>query len=200
MARPIDNDKRRALALEAVTVLEKDGLDLSNAALAARLGLKRPTLLYYFPAKASILEAALEALLTEQAGFVFARVQAAGDHPLDQLAAWLEGVHAFHHGREGRIVFLTQAIASLGVDASARFVEIGDQAFALQRTYIRGQLDAAIAAGRMRACDTDALVRLVRSTVDGLLIQRFMTGCALEPVHTFFRAHVLDPLRIEEAS
>lgn len=197
MARPVDIAKRRALALQAVAVLEKDGLDTSNAALATALGLKRPTLLYYFPSKGQILESALEALLTEQAAFVTARVEAA-EHPLDQLAAWLEGVHAFHHGREGRIVFLTQAIASLGFDAAARFVEIGDQAFALQRALMKGRLEEAIAAGRMRACDTEALVRLVRSSVDGLLIQRFMTGCDLQPIHTFFRDHVLAPLRLEE--
>lgn len=194
MARPVDNERRRALAARAAAVLQKEGLNLSNAQLAERLELKRPTLLYYFPTKAAILESALEGLLAEQVGFVVERMEA-HEHPLDQLGAQVRAVHAFHHDREGRMVFLTQAIASLGMDTAERFIRIGDQAFEAHRQLMKARLQAAMDEGRMHECDVDSLVRLVRSTVDGLMVQRFMTGCALEPVHDFFERHVLGPLK-----
>lgn len=194
MARVMDNARRQALAAQAVAVLQEEGLDLPNATLAERLQLKRPTLLYYFPNKASILESALEAMFTEQVAFVMAQM-AQHEHPLDQLDAQIRAVHAFHHGREGRVVFLTQAIASLGMQTAERFLVMGDLAFEAQRNRMKVLLREAIDAGRMWPCDVDALVRLVRSTVDGLMVQRFMTGCELQPVHDFFKSHVLDPLR-----
>lgn len=194
MARPIDNERRRALARQAVAVLQAEGLDLSFAALAERLELKRPTLLYYFPTKASIVEAALEELLMAQAAFVIPRMEAE-DHPLDQLMAQLQAVHAFHQGREDRVVFLSQAVASLGLAGAAPIIEIGNQVFEAQRQLMKGRLRAAIEAGRMAACDVDALMALVRSTIDGMMVQRFMTGCDVAPVHRFFEEHVLDPLR-----
>jgi len=194
MARVMDNARRQDLAEQAVAVLQQEGLDLPNATLAERLELKRPTLLYYFPNKASILESALQAMFTEQVAFVIARMSE-HEHPLDQLDAQIRAVHAFHHGREGRVVFLTQAIASLGMNTAERFLVMGDQAFEAQRNLMKVRLREAIDEGRMQPCDVDALVRLVRSTVDGLMVQRFMTGCALQPVHDFFKSQVLDPLR-----
>ncbi len=190
----MDSARRTALAQQAVAVLQTHGLNLSNAALAQQLQIKRPTLLYYFPTKASILEAAWQEMFTDQVAFVLQRM-AAHQHPLDQLDAQLRAVHDFHHGREGRVVFLTQSIATLGMPTAERFIRLGDQAFEAQRNLMKVRLQEAIDAGQMHPCDVDALVRLVRSTVDGLLVQRFMTGCALEPVHDFFKRHVLDPLR-----
>lgn len=194
MARPIDNEKRRELARRAVAVLQAEGLDLSFAALAERLELKRPTLLYYFPTKASIIEAALEELLLAQAAFVIPRMEAEA-HPLDQLLAQLVSVHAFHQGREDRVVFLSQAVASLGMAGAHRIIDIGNQVFEAQRQVMKGRLQAAIAEGRMHPCDVDALMALLRSTVDGMMVQRFMTGCDVAPVHRFFKERVLDPLR-----
>lgn len=194
MARAMDVEYRRALAERAAAVLQAEGLDVSNAALAARLELKRPTLLYYFPTKAAIIEEAFSAMFAEQVAFVLERM-AAHEHPLDKLDAQIRAVHAFHHGREDRVVFLTQAIASLGMKTAERFVELGNQAFEAHRQQLKVELREAILEGRMKACDVDALIRLVRSTVDGLMVQRFMTGCDLQPVHDFFTAHVLDPLR-----
>lgn len=198
MARIMDSARRQDLAHQAVAILQARGLNLSNAALAEQLEIKRPTLLYYFPTKASILEVAWQEMFTEQVAFVLQRM-AEHRHPLDQLDAQLRAVHAFHHGREGRVVFLTQSIAALGMPTAERFIRLGDQAFEAQRNLMKVRLQEAIDAGQMRPCDIDALIRLVRSSVDGLLVQRFMTGCALEPVHDFFKQYVLDPLRLAAA-
>lgn len=194
MARTADPDRRRDLAERAIAVLQTEGLDVSNATLASRLEIKRPTLLYYFPNKAQILEEAFTAMFAEQVAYVVERM-AAADHPLDKLDAQIRAVHAFHHGREDRVVFLTQAIASLGLARTQQFVELGNQAFEAHRQALKVSLREAIVDGTMHPCDVDSLIRLVRSTVDGLMIQRFMTGCALAPVHDFFKQTVLDPLR-----
>ena len=193
MARAIDIDKRRELAREAVAVLQREGLDAPMSTLAEALGIKRPTLLYYFPTRMAIVENALADLLTEQALFVVARMSA-HDHPLDQLYAQIQGVHAFHHGREERVVFLSQAIAAFGVGES-RVIEIGNAAFEAQRAEMKKRLRLAIRQGRMHACDPDALLRLVRATIDGLMVQRVMTRCDLAPVHKFLWEHVLRPLK-----
>jgi len=196
MARTADPQRRRALAERALAVLQAEGLDLPNATLAERLELKRPTLLYYFPTKAAIFEEIFAAMFTEQVAFVLARM-AEHPHPLDKLDAQIRAVHAFHHGREDRVVFLTQAIASLGGEAARRFAELGNQAFEAHRQALKVSLREAILDGRMQDCDVEALIRLVRSTVDGLMVQRFMTGCDLAPVHDFFKSTVLDPLKTE---
>lgn len=196
MARTVDTERRRALAEQALKVLQAEGLDLPNTTLAARLEIKRPTLLYYFPSKAAIFEEVFAAMFTEQVAFVLARI-AEQDHPLDKLDAQIRAVHAFHHGREDRVVFLTQAIASLGGDAARRFADLADQFFEAHRQALKVSLREAILDGRMQDCDVDALIRLVRSTVDGLMVQRFMTGCDLRPVHDFFKSTVLDPLKRE---
>ena len=193
MARPIDHERRQDLARDAVEVLKREGLNVSTKALAEALGIKRPTLIYYFPTKAAIVETALEALLFEQAQFVIAKMEAE-DHPLRQLHAQVKAVHEFHHGREERIVFLSQAIAASGIDRTSRFIEIGNLAFEAQRDVMRQRLRAAIADGRMQACDVESLIRIVRSAIDGLMVQRVMTGCDLAPIHEFLWDHMLGPL------
>lgn len=194
MSRPTDHEKRAALAREAVEVLRREGVDLPMSTLAARLGINRTTLLYYFPTKAAILERELEDLLTAQAAFVVPRMLA-HDHPLDQLEAQMRAVHAFHEGREDRIVFLSQAIAAAGITGDNRFIEIGNQVFHAQRVAMRERVGRAIQAGAMQPCDADALMSVVRSLIDGLLVLRVMTGCDLAPVHAFIRQHIFAPLR-----
>jgi AcrR family transcriptional regulator len=111
MARPAEPEKKLEIAREAVTILQREGVDLSMAALADALSLKRPTLLYHFPTKADLVQLALIDLLTEQHAFVTEKV-AKHMHPIDRLYAHLRAVHAFHAGNEARVVFLTQAIAA----------------------------------------------------------------------------------------
>ena len=45
--------------------------------------------------------------------------------------------------------------------------------------------------------DVDALIAVVRSFNDGLIIQRVMLGADLAPIHTFIWEHVLSPLKLE---
>ena len=196
MGRPVDIDKRRQLARRAIAVLQQEGLDLSMTALADALGMKRPTLLYYFPDRAAIAETALEDLLAEQAVFVLEQI-AKHEHPLDQIFAHVKAVHTFHHGKEQRLIFLTQAIAAASRERVDRFIDIGNRVFDAHRCAMVERLRDAMAQGTMRRCDPEALMQLVRSVNDGLIVQRLMTGIDLEPAHTLLWEQFLRPLKLE---
>jgi AcrR family transcriptional regulator len=196
MARTLQIEKRRDLARKAMEILRREGLEMSMTALAASLGLKRPTLLYYFPDRASIVEIALEATLAEQVMFVVSEMGKV-QHPVDRLYAQVCSVHRFHRGREERIIFLIQALATASKERTDRILTIGNQAFEMHRLKLARDIETAIANGTMHSCDPQALIQLVRSVVDGVLLQRVMTDCEFEPIHAFLWKHVLEPLKSE---
>jgi AcrR family transcriptional regulator len=199
MARPAETDKRLDLARRAVAILQREGLELSAAQLAERLGVKRPTLLYHFPSYAPIFETVLQESLAEQALFVMAQVEE-HEHPIDRLYAQLRAVHEFHRGREERILFLTQAIAATGGTRARAIVEAGSQVFEAYRRAAADRIREGIAQGLVAPCDADALVALMRAINDGLMIQRVFGGLALEPVHELVWERLLLPLKLEAAS
>lgn len=199
MARALDTEKRLDLAQRAVAVFQRDGLSLPAEQLARALGMKRPTLLYHFPTYADIVETALIALLTEQAMFVTAEVER-HEHPIDRLFAQLRAVHAFHHGKEARVVFLTQAIAAT---SGARVSEILQRGAAVFESFRRGAADRVregIAAGTVAPCDADALVDTVRALIDGLMLQRVTGGGPLDAAHELVWQHLLLPLKLTPPS
>jgi AcrR family transcriptional regulator len=196
MARPAEPEKRRALARQAVGVLQREGVDISMSELAEGLGIKRPTLLYHFPSKSHIVERALEELLREQAEYVLARV-AEHEHPMDRLFAQIKAVHAFHHQREARVVFLTQAIAASSGERMAQIMEVGNHVFEAHRRAAASLIRRGIAEGTVRPCNPQAVIATIRAMTDGLMVQRVMTDLNLDPVHEFLWEHVLLPLKIE---
>lgn len=198
MPRPPEDEKRRELARRAVAVLQREGLEISMARLAEILELKRPTLLYHFPTKGHIIEVALEDLLTEQAAFVLERI-APYAHPIERLDAQLRAIHAFHHGREARIVFLSQAVAACAGDRMAAIIEVGNQVFAPYRQALADAIRRGVEDGTVAPCDPDALIALVRAVTDGLLVQRVMTGLELGPVHDLLSERLLRPLNLSRA-
>ncbi|MBK7580822.1 MAG: helix-turn-helix transcriptional regulator [Myxococcales bacterium] len=181
------------MARDAVAVLARLGLGTPMSRLADELGVKRPTLHYHFPSRAHIVEAALEELLTEQALFVMERVNQ-HEHPIDRLFAQLSAVHAFHHGREGRIAFLSQAIAASG-ERVTEIIDVGNRVFEAQRQAAVELLEQGMADGTVEACDAQALISVIRALTDGLVAQRVMTDLDLTPVHEFIWTHLLSPLK-----
>ncbi|MBX3246826.1 MAG: TetR/AcrR family transcriptional regulator [Myxococcales bacterium] len=195
MGRPPEHEKRRALAHEAVALMQREGLDVPMSRLAEALGLKRPTLLYHFPTKAQIVQTALEELMVEQARFVLERIESV-DHPIDRLYAQVRAVHEFHHGREARILFLTQALAATGGAQMNAMVEGAARVFEAQRRANAARIRAGIEAGVVAPCDPEALVQLVRAIVDGLMFQRVTEGIDLAPIHALLWERVLAPLKL----
>lgn len=193
MARPSEPEKRLEMARDAVSVLARLGLGTPMSRLADELGVKRPTLHYHFPTRGHIFETALEELLTEQALFVMERVNR-HDHPIDRLFAQLQAVHEFHHGREERIVFLSQAIAASG-ERMSEIIAVGNRVFESQRRAAVKLLEDGMADGTVAPCDAESLVAVIRALTDGLMVQRVMTDVDLAPVHQFLWAHLLSPLK-----
>jgi hypothetical protein len=106
-------------------------------------------------------------------------------------------VHAFHHGRESRIVFLSQAIAATSGARVQEIVSRGAEVFEAFRKAAADRVREGIAAGIVAPCDADALVTTMRALTDGLMLQRVTQGIALGPSHELVWAHLLAPLKIE---
>lgn len=195
MARPVNTEKRPQLVQKAIEVMRQEGINISNTRLAEALELKRPTLLYYFPERVAIFEQALADLLSEQVAFVVERMMK-HDHPIDQLYEQVRSVHAFHHEREDRVVFLTQALAAAGAERTGEIIEIGNRAFEMHRQALTARIRAGIENGIIKPCDPDSLIRICRALVDGLMVQRVMTGCDLAPIHQLLWEGLLAPLKM----
>ncbi len=194
MPRTPDHDKRRALARRAIDILQQEGLSISTARLAKLLEIKRPTLLYHFPTRGHLAELALEDLLSEQTAAILPEVLK-HDHPLDQLQAQVSAIHAFHQGHEARLLFLAQAIATVGAKRMAEIIDVGNRVYEPYRRLLAERIEEEVAAGTMAPCDPQALLALVRSVTDGLIVQRVMNGIDLGPVHELLWTRVLEPLK-----
>ena len=194
MARPRETDKRNDLARRAARVLEEKGLAISTEQLARELGVNRTTLLYHFPSYADVFRTVLTELMIEQAAFVAKEVDAC-DHPIDRLYARIRAAHAFHRGRERRIVFLSQAVA---VTAGPEVTEILRglvELFDADRRALVVGLERGIAEGTVAPCDAKALVSLARALIDGVTIQSVTSAVDADAIHALFWEKVLLPLK-----
>jgi AcrR family transcriptional regulator len=194
MARPPDPEKHHALARAAVDVLQREGLSIPASRLAEALGIKRPTLLYHFPTYGHLVETALTDILQEQAAFVMEQVNK-HHHPVDRLYAQMLAVHAFHAGREARMVFLTQAIAATAGTRVTEILENANAVFEVFRAAQVAAIEEGVAQGLVKATHASALVAVVRALVDGLMVQRVLTNVELAPVHALVWEHLLAPLK-----
>src|SRR5256885_8103533 len=100
MPRQPDLAYRAQLARDAFAVLQARGVGTSMRELAEALGVKRPTLYFYFPDLGAVFETVLEQTYRALAEEVVARTRAQGiDHPLDRLRAVVDATIAFHRQR-----------------------------------------------------------------------------------------------------
>jgi AcrR family transcriptional regulator len=194
MARPREIEKTRELALRAAAVLEREGLTISMERLARELDLKRPTLLYHFPTLSHIIELALTDLLLAQAAHVELRVERKA-HPIDRLYARLLAIDEFHRAREGRLLFLTQAIAVTGGKRVGEILAAASGLFDAARRDMVRRIERGIEEGIVQPCDARALVSLLRSVIDGLTIQRVTAPGSVASVHRMVWERVLLPLK-----
>jgi AcrR family transcriptional regulator len=96
--------------------------------LADALGVKRPTLYFYFPDLGSVFESVLDQTYQQLAEVVLARVRAQS-HPLDRLRAVVEATIDFHRERPQLIGGLLQLWSVAGRDFAsvlARERQIGE--------------------------------------------------------------------------
>lgn len=134
-------------------------------ALAAALGVRKQTILYWFPSK----DALLDAVITRSAGELAASMQAA----LDGAGGGWEKVEAVVRSvfrlaaRRPELLGLVREVSRLGPPAATRML------VALQPLVQRASefLEAEMDAGRMRRHDPNLLLLAIYSTVIGMVTE-----------------------------
>ena len=193
MPRPRDEERRKDLADRACAILAREGLGISAEQLAQALGIKRPSLLYYFPTYADILMSSLVDLLMKQTAFVSERVERES-HPLRQLYIRVCATHEFHEGRGEQLLFLTQAMAASGGARVTELLRSAGAVFEAQRQQLVARIETGIREGTVHPCDPDALVAMSRAIIDGVTVQRVLGGSSSERIHALLWKAVLEPL------
>src|SRR5258706_6856076 len=115
MPRRPDLARRSELARAAFEVLRTRGMQTSMRELADALGVKRPTLYFYFPDLGAVFETVLEQTYRAMAQEIAEAIRGV-DHPLDRLRAVVATTIAIHRARPQLIGGLFQLWAMGGRD------------------------------------------------------------------------------------
>ena len=196
MARRPDLARRAELARAAFDVLRTRGVQTSMSELADALGVKRPTLYFYFPDVGAVFESVLDQTYQAHAELVLARMRAE-PHPLDRLRAMLEVTVAFHRERPQLIGGLFQLWAMGGRDV-ASVVERGRRALTATRDALIADLRAGIARREVRACEPEHVVDLVLAVLDGVLVHQVLGLARSDGAVKELATRVIEPLRIKK--
>jgi TetR/AcrR family transcriptional regulator len=162
----------QALALFGSRGFETTSLDQ----VAAELGVRKQTILYYFPSKAELLDAVIDRSAGElidaleqavaRAGGGFARVEAIV-RSVFRLAL-----------RRPELLGLVREVARLGPPAAPRLVENMEPLVARASSF----LEQEMADGRFRRCDARLLLLSVYSTVVGVATEvEVLRAVGIEP-------------------
>lgn len=198
MARPVDLAKRREIALKSLEILRDQGLQQATmSGLAKALGLKRPTLYFYFPSIPDLFLALVEIHREEEVGFVAERL-AGKEHPIDMMLAFLRAEHAFvvEKGLDDFMLLMASFWASGGEIDRERFRQRVLRDLLPARELFTAMLLQGMAAGKVRECDAEGLVDVIFCLQDGVLVQGGVRDLDAEGVFQTFEA-LLAPLRIE---
>lgn len=193
MPRRPDTERRNQLARAAFEVLRARGMQTSMRELADALGIKRPTLYFYFPDLGAVFEIVLDQTYRALAEEVTARIQTVA-HPLDRLRAVVDATLAFHRERPQLIGGLFQLWAVGGRD----FTTVLDRERRIviaARDALVADLRAGIARKEVLPCDPARVVDLVLAVVDGVLVHHVLGIAHPDEVIEELAARVIEPLR-----
>ncbi len=193
MPRRPDLARRSELARAAFEVLRTRGMQTSMRELAEALGIKRPTLYFYFPDLGAVFETVLDQMYQQLAEAVLTRTRAA-DHPLDRLRAVVDATLDFHRERPQLIGGLLQLWAVGGRDVGS-ILDRERQILLAGRAALVADLRGGIARGEVLPCDPDRIVDLVLAVVDGVLVHHVLGIARADDVTEELAARVLEPLR-----
>jgi len=196
MARPIDHQKRRRIAAQALAVLTRQGVqETTMSDVATATGIKRPTLYYYFPDLSALYDTVLEDIEDRVLNHV---VTAMGQqkHPVDQLSALLRAVVQFYQKEKDILLGLCQLWATRSHDTNALQTR-QQRVLEPQRRFLVQLVTDAIQGGRMKPCDVEGLVDTLLTVADGLVFRQATLGFDTEDVVAFMQKQVLQPLKIE---
>jgi AcrR family transcriptional regulator len=205
MPRQPDLSRRHELMTRAWSVLREAGLHaVSMRELADALGVKRPTLYFYFPDVASILEAVADDTLARQQRFLAERL-VGRHHPIDFLYTWAATALKFHAASEADADTLRHllSLARPGAADDALAGRISERlarfAAPIVALAVRSTRDG-VARGQIAPCDPEALVGLLRAFIDGSLAQRSAHGQDPERALDALWTLTLAPLRVPAAA
>lgn len=193
MPRRPDLARRTELAHAAFEVLRARGMQTSMRELAEALGVKRPTLYFYFPDLGAVFESVLAETYRALAVEIVAKTKTV-DHPLDRLRAVVDATLAFHRERPQLIGALFQLWAVGGRDL-ATILERERRMVIMARDALVADLRGGIARREVKACDPERVVELVLAVVDGVLVHHVLGIARADHVIEELADRVLSPLR-----
>lgn len=193
MPRRTDLERRSQLARAAFDVLISRGVQTSMRELAEALGVKRPTLYFYFPDIGTVFETVLDQTYLALHEAVIAKVRTV-DHPLDRLRAVVETTLAFHRDHPQLIGGLFQLWAVAGRDITT-VLERGRRSVVAGRDALVADLRGGIARKEVLPCDPARIVDLVLAVVDGVLVHHVLGIAHADEVFEELAARVIEPLR-----
>ncbi|MBE7447940.1 MAG: TetR/AcrR family transcriptional regulator [Kofleriaceae bacterium] len=196
MARTVDTQRRTELARQALEVMRARGIGRTTMSeLAQALGVKRPTLYFYFRDLTGLLHAALADVYRDYFAHVQARVRDV-EHPVEALGELARATVEFNRGRRDLVVLLFQLWAAGDADP----LELLDRARAVgdpMRAELVSRLRAGIERKVVARCDPERVVDLVLTVLDGTLVQEVTRGASGAPVVDELWDRVLAPLVLE---
>lgn len=193
MPRRPDLHRRAELAAAAFEVLRTRGVQTSMRELADALGVKRPTLYFYFPDLGAVFETVLDQMYREIADVVMARVKAVG-HPLDRLHAVVDATIDFHRQRPQLIGGLIQ-LWSVGGRDFGPLIDRERRIVAASRDALVADVRAGIARKDVLPCDAERVVDLVLAVVSGVLVHQVLGVARPDGVLEELATRIIDPLR-----
>jgi AcrR family transcriptional regulator len=193
MPRRPDLARRAELARAAFEVLRARGVQTSMRELADALGVKRPTLYFYFPDLGAVFESVLDETYRALAEHVIAKTREVA-HPLDRLRTVVDATIAFHRERPQLIGGLFQLWAVGGRDF-ASVLDRERRIVVTARDALVADLRAGIARREVERCDPERVVDLVLAVVDGVLVHHVLGIARPDGVVEELADRVLEPLR-----
>ena len=193
MPRRPDLARRAELANAAFEVLRARGVGTSMSELADALGVKRPTLYFYFPDVGAVFESVLDQTYAAHAELVIAKMQTLA-HPLDRLKALLEVTVAFHKERPHLIGGLFQLWAVGGRDLTS-VLEKGRRMVTASRDALVADLRGGLVRKEVLPCEPDKIVDMVLAVLDGVLVHHVLGIARPEGVMDELIDRVIEPLR-----
>jgi TetR/AcrR family transcriptional regulator len=144
--------------------------------LAAELGIRKQTILYYFPTKAILLDAVIDCAATDLAATLEAAVARAGGS-FDRVEAIVRSVFRLAL-RRPELLGLLREVSRLGAPAAPRLTESLEPLVERATAFLEAEMDA----GRVRRCDARLLLLSVYSTVVGVATEvEVLRAVGMEP-------------------
>lgn len=144
--------------------------------LAVELGVRKQTILYYFPTKAELLDAVVDRAADDLADALEAAVAGAGDG-FTRVEAIVRSVFRLAM-RRPELLGVLREVSRLGSPVATRLTERFDPLVSRATAFLEAEMDA----GRVRRCDARLLLLSVYSTVLGVATEvEVLRAVGIEP-------------------